>query len=148
MSSYHGCKEETINLIRHYLIDIIHKTVKPSHLEKLQIIQNINKLMFQVIFIFSDWILIKQIIVSSTPFVLGKGNRFSKNSTWSFDWRTEAWVKMHRFNAFSRNVNNIHWKNFSHKCWNIQVRENTTSILERDKTLTSLEKYERMYPWG
>ena len=30
--------------------------------------QNINKLMFQAIFIFSDWILIKQIIVSSTPF--------------------------------------------------------------------------------
>ena len=54
VSNYHGCKEEVINLIPHYLIDIIHKTVKPSHLEKLQIIQNINKLMFQVIFIFSD----------------------------------------------------------------------------------------------
>ena len=27
----------------HYWIDIIHKTVKPSYLEKLQIIQNINK---------------------------------------------------------------------------------------------------------
>ena len=34
--------------------------------------QNKNKLMFQVIFIFSDWILIKQIIVFSTPFVLGE----------------------------------------------------------------------------
>ena len=45
----------------HYLIGIIHKTVKPSHLEKLQIIQNINKL-----------ILIKQIIVSSTSFVLAE----------------------------------------------------------------------------
>ena len=56
----------------HYLIDIIDKTVEPSHLEKLQIIQNINKLIFQVIFIFSDWILIKQIIVSSIPFVLGE----------------------------------------------------------------------------
>ena len=61
VSNYHDCKEEAINyLIPHYLIDI-HKTVKPSHLEKLQIIQNINKL-----------ILIKQIIVSSTPFILGK----------------------------------------------------------------------------
>ena len=59
MSSYPGCKEESLNLIPHYLVDIIHKIVKPSHLEKLQIIQNINKL-----------ILIKQIIVSSTPFVL------------------------------------------------------------------------------
>ena len=36
------------------MIDIIHKAVKPSHLEKLQIIQNITDLMFQVIFIFSD----------------------------------------------------------------------------------------------
>ena len=54
VSSYHGCKEEVINLILHYLINIIYKTVKPSHLEKLQIIQNVNKLMFQVIIIFSD----------------------------------------------------------------------------------------------
>ena len=30
----------------------------------------INKLMLQVIFIFSDWILIKQITISSAPFVL------------------------------------------------------------------------------
>ena len=36
------------------MINIIHKTVKPSHLEKLQIIQAVNKLMFLVIFIFSD----------------------------------------------------------------------------------------------
>ena len=69
MPNYHGCKGEAINLIPHYLIDIIHKTVKPSHLEKLQIIQNIYKPMLQVILILSDWILIKQFIVSSTPFV-------------------------------------------------------------------------------
>ena len=72
VSNYHGCKEEAIKLIPPYLIDIIHITVKPSHLEKLQIIQNTNKLMFQVIFIFSDWILIKEIIVFSTAFVLGE----------------------------------------------------------------------------
>ena len=55
------------------MIDIIYKNVKPSHLEKLQIMQNINNLMFQVIFIFSDWISIKQIIVFSIPFCcLGK----------------------------------------------------------------------------
>ena len=59
MSNYHACKEEAINLILPYLIDIIHKTVKPSHLEKLQITQNIDKL-----------ILIKQILVFSSPFVL------------------------------------------------------------------------------
>ena len=68
MSNYHGCKGEAINSTPHYLIDI-HKTVKPSHLEKLQIIQNIYKPMLQVILILSDWILIKQFIVSSTPFV-------------------------------------------------------------------------------
>ena len=59
MPNYNGCKEETINLITHCLIDIIHKTVKPSNLEKLQIMQNINELIFQVIFISSDWTLIK-----------------------------------------------------------------------------------------
>ena len=70
--NYRGCKEDTINLIPQYLIDI----------------------------------------VFSTLFVLRKGNRFSKNSTCSFDWRTEAWVKMHRFNTFSRSMNIINWKNF------------------------------------
>ena len=39
-----------MKLITHYLIDIIYKTVKPSHLEKLQLMQNMNNLMFQVIF--------------------------------------------------------------------------------------------------
>ena len=72
VSYYHGCKGEAINLIPHYLVDIIHKTVKPSHLKQLQIMQDITKLMFQVILIFSDWILIKQIIVSSTLFAFGK----------------------------------------------------------------------------
>ena len=42
-SNYLGCKEEAINLIPQYLIDVIHKLVKPSHLEKLQIIENTNK---------------------------------------------------------------------------------------------------------
>ena len=50
--NYHGCKEEIINLILHYLIDIICKTVKPSHLEKLKIIRNVDKPMFQVTTIF------------------------------------------------------------------------------------------------
>ena len=62
VSNYHGCKEEVINLIAHYLVNIIYKTVNPSHLEELEIIRNVNKLMFQVIFIFSDWILTDQII--------------------------------------------------------------------------------------
>ena len=36
------------------MIDIIYKTVKPSHLKNTQIIQNINNLLFQVIFISAD----------------------------------------------------------------------------------------------
>ena len=36
------------------MIDIIYKSVKPSQLEKLQIIQNIKKLMFRILRIFSD----------------------------------------------------------------------------------------------
>ena len=35
LSNHHGCKEEAINLIRHYLVDIINAAVKLSHLEKL-----------------------------------------------------------------------------------------------------------------
>ena len=54
------------------LIDIIYKTGKLPHLEKLQIIQNVNKLMFQAIFIFSDWILIEHIIASSSRSVCGE----------------------------------------------------------------------------
>ena len=47
VSKYYGCKEETIKLIPYYMTHIIYKTVKLSHLKKLQIIQNINNLMFQ-----------------------------------------------------------------------------------------------------
>ena len=112
VSNDHGCKEEAINLIPHYLIEIIHKTVKPLNLEKLQIIQNINKLIFNPIFIFSDLILIKLIIVSSTHlFLVLGGNRFSQHRTWSFEWRTGAWIKMHRLNSFY-NVGTINWNFF------------------------------------
>ena len=112
MSNYHGCKEEAINVIPHYLIDILHETVKSSHLEKLKMVQNINKLMFQAILIFFDWILIKQIIVSSTPFVLAQTD-FQKLLPGDLSGRLEARVKMHRFNAFSGNLNTINWKDFS-----------------------------------
>ena len=105
---YHGCKEETINLIPHYLISIIYKPVKASHLEKLQIIENINNLLFQILFIFSDWILIKQIIVFSTPFLLGK-QIFKK---FCLEFRVGYEYKCIDFNAFSRNVNTINLKIF------------------------------------
>ena len=35
VSNYHGCKGEAINLIPHYLIDIIHITLKPSDSKKI-----------------------------------------------------------------------------------------------------------------
>ena len=106
MSNYHGCKGKATNLIPHYLIDIIYNTVKSSQLQKLQMIQNINNLMFQVIFMFSDWILIKQIIVFSTPFCLGETD-FQKILPRVLSGGTVAWVKIHIFSAFSRNVNSI-----------------------------------------
>ena len=46
VSNHYGCKGETIKFIPYYLTDIIYKTVKPSHLKKLQIIQNINNIMY------------------------------------------------------------------------------------------------------
>ena len=38
VSTYHWCKEEVIviNFVLHYLIDIIYKTAKPSHLVKIK----------------------------------------------------------------------------------------------------------------
>ena len=124
----HGCKGEPINLIPCYMIDIIYKTVKPSRLKKLRIIQNIINLMFQVILIFSDWIFIKQIIVCSTPFCCWRKQIFErmlpggmsnfvlprawwKNLRASFEWGG-AWVKMPRINALPRNVNSINLKIF------------------------------------
>ena len=51
VSNYHGCKGEAIKLISYFMMDIIYKTVRPSHLKKLQIIKKYKKLMFQVNFI-------------------------------------------------------------------------------------------------
>ena len=47
VSNHHGCKGETISLIPYYMIDIIYKTVKPSHFQKITNHAKINKLMFQ-----------------------------------------------------------------------------------------------------
>ena len=63
---------------------------------KIAIIPNGNKLMFQVIFIFSDWILIEQITASSHLFCL-MGNKKFYQGFWFGDW---AWVKKDRFNDF------------------------------------------------
>ena len=150
MSHYHGCKKEAINLIPHYLTDINRKNVKPTPLEKLQFIQNVIKLMFQVIFIFSDWILIKQIIVSSTPSVLAETDFQKLLPGVLRKERLGACVKMHRFNAFSGDVNIINWKDFSKHdgIFKWEKIEQAFWSRQRDKTLGKLKKYEIMCPWG
>ena len=54
VSNYHCRKGEALKSIPYYMIDIIYKTLKPLHLKKLQITQNIKNLMFQVTFILPD----------------------------------------------------------------------------------------------
>ena len=54
MLNYDGFKGEAIELIPYYVIDNVYKTLKPSHLNKLEIIKNINNLLFQFILIFFD----------------------------------------------------------------------------------------------
>ena len=58
------------------MIYIIYKTVKPSHLKKLQMMQNTNKPNVPSHFYNFDWILVKQIIVSSNHFV--RASKFSR----------------------------------------------------------------------
>ena len=119
--------------------------------------------MFQVIFIFSDWILIKQVIVSSTPFccswniflkkccllelvIIFSLGCYDKNLGVIFDWG-RAWVKMPRYNAFSRNVNIMYLKILrTHGVIYKFEKEFNKHSGERDKALRSLSKYERMYP--
>ena len=81
VSNYHGCKEEVRNLVPHYLIDITYKIVAEAITFRIiAIVPNGNKLFFQIIFIFSDWILIEQImieydfwiLIEQTPSVLGE----------------------------------------------------------------------------
>ena len=123
------------------MVDIIYKTVKPSHLKKLQIL-------FQAIFIFSDWILIKQIIIPSTPVYCWGKEIFEKmwyermsNSllprAWSQELGREVWVGR----SLSKNYSNqcifyvyeLHKsENFSHMLEYKSLREISTSILERD----------------
>ena len=107
VSNYHGSKVEAINLIPHYYL----LNCKTIIFRKIKIIQNVNNLIFQVIFIIFDSIFINQIIVFSTSFCLG-GTDFHKYSARSFEWGTGAWVKMHRSHAFSTNVNTMNLKIF------------------------------------
>ena len=83
-------------------------------MKKLQIIQNINNLMIQVIFIFY-WILVKKNHSFLYPFLVLPGDmcNFILLKVWwtklggEFWVGKEAWVKMSRLNALFRNVNTI-----------------------------------------
>ena len=120
-------QREEIKISSCYKLDVIYKTVKLTHNKKIQIIQNINDLIFQVIFKFSDWILIKQMAVSSTtPWCLGKQvfektlpgrmSNFPLPKVWLQEFGGKfllgrgirAWLEMARFNAFSSNVDTIY----------------------------------------
>ena len=139
MSNYHGCKEEVRNLVPHYLIDITYKIVAEAITFRIiAIVPNGNKLLFQIIFIFSDWILIEQIIASPHRFCVG-GNKFSKTSTRGSEWVTGTWVRKHRCKNFLGMWTPL--KIFSHTCWNIQVRENSASFLERQNPKEFKEIY-------
>ena len=130
------------------MIDIISKTARPLHLKKIKIMQNIINLMSQVIFIFSDWSLIYKSYFP--PPLSGVGRNClgewiisfclgcdDKNLGESFEWGA-TWVKMPRFNTFSRNVNTINLKIFpTYGGIYKSFRENSTSILERDKAWSS-----------
>ena len=93
----------------------------------------------------------KKVIVSSPPFRCW-GNRLSKEfclRKWvisfclerndkdigtSFEWR-ETWVKVPWINAFSRNFSSINLNVFPHVMEYKSLRENSTSILKRDKAI-------------
>ena len=102
--------------------------------------------MLQVTFILSDWILLEQIIASSTPSVLGKAD-LQKIQSKSFEWGTQAWVKMQRLNAFLCFAFNDFFtflecehhklKNFSHNV-GIYKSEKIQQAFWRDKTLKKI----------
>ena len=150
VSKYHGCKGGTTKPMQYYMIDIIYKTVKQSHLKNLQIKKNINNLMIQVILTFSNWILIKKILIYSNSSYCWGERDFQKNAGCLGDWvislclrcddknlgESFEWgrVKIPRFNAFSRKVKYINLKNVSYIWWSIQFREKIWQASRRDKT--------------
>ena len=123
VSNYHGCKGEAIKLIPYYMIGIIYKTIKPSHLTKMQMIQIQKTLCSKS----SSYFLTEFWWSKSwfhSPFSAVGGNRLSKEcclggisnfllprAWWQEHggefWVGRTWVKIHRINAFSRNVTPI-----------------------------------------
>ena len=68
----------------------------------------------------------------------------------SFEWEEggEAWVKMPRFNGFSRNVNTINLKILPTYSGIYKFVRTFSKHSGERKSPMSLQKYERMYPWG
>ena len=129
------------------MIDIIYKTVMPSHLKKLQIILKIKSLMFQVIFIFSDWILIKQsfflhpfLLLVETDFrkiLPGRTSNFLLSRAWWRELGGEFWMGR----GMSKNASNhyIFWECERHKSekifhtwWNVNVWEKLQQAFWRE----------------
>ena len=105
------------------MIHSIHKTVKPSYLEKLQIIQNINKLFFLY------------------PFRLGETD-FQKILPGVLSSGTETWEKC---------IDSAHFRGMwtpQIEKFFPQKSDKIPQAFWRYKTLKSLKKYEIMYPWG
>ena len=95
-----------------FLISIFYKTVKPSHLEKLKTIQNIKNLMFQIIFIFSNWILISKSWFPSALSTVGETD-FRKNAAWrndsfpsAYGVMTSTWGRVLSGEGMSKNASN------------------------------------------
>ena len=73
VSEYPGCKREAIKLILYYMLDVIYKII--------QIVQNINNLTFQAIYIF--WLNSKKANHRFYhPFLLLGETYFRKNAAW------------------------------------------------------------------
>ena len=88
--NYHGCKGEAIKLIPYYMIDITYKTVKSSHLKKLQVIHTIKNLMFQFFFMFF-WLNFEKTNHSFLhPFLLLGEADFWKNAAWGDELLSSA----------------------------------------------------------
>ena len=148
VSNDHVCKGEAIKLTPYHLIDTNDKTVKLSHLKKLQIIQSIKNLMSQVIFIFSHYSLTKQIIVCSIPFHCWRKQIFERmqpegmrNFLLPSAWWQELGDEFCVGRGMSKNSLNqcifykceLHkFENFSHILWNIKVWEKIQQAFLRE----------------
>ena len=136
------------------MIDLVYKTVKPSHLKKivnhtknekpnvpshLHIFGlNFDKANHCFPTSFCCWE--KQ--VSKTMLPTGMNNFLQPREWWqelgsSFEWWS-AWVKMTSLNAFSRNMNTINLKKKFAQCGIYKFERKFNNILESDKTLRSL----------